>query len=381
MTAATIPSLPRRALLGAPVALAAGRAVAQAGAQGGWPRRVRDLLGREVTVTAPPRAVLLGEGFQLLNLGLILPDPVSIVVGMGGELAQVNPAGEATYQRRFPALERIPRLTAAVGQGFPAERALALRPDLVILSTWQANLPEMRRAVELLEGTGVPVVYMDIFQQPGRNTLPSIRLLGAVLGAEERAEAYARFYEERRDRIARRVAEAGGQGPRVLLAAFPGRWPCCWSPGASGGDGEFLAMLGARNVAEGLTGNPRGGSIAMERVLLSEAEVFIGTGLYAPGDAAGIQVGPGAPAEVARASLERVLRAPEFSALPAARSRRALGMWNYFNALAANIVQLEAMARAIRPELFADLDPAATLATINRDFSAVPYEGTFWTEL
>ncbi|MCR0984174.1 ABC transporter substrate-binding protein [Roseomonas populi] len=371
-------SLRRRALLAAPLVLPALRA----SGQGAWPRQVTDLLGRSVTLRARPRAVLIGEGFQLLNMALLLPDPVSVLVGMGGELKQVNPVSDAAYRQRFPALDKVPELTAAVGQGFSAERALALKPDLVILSTWQANSPEMRRGVELLESTGVPVVYMDIFQQPGRNTLPTIRLLGAVLGAEEKAEAYARFYEERRDRIVKRVAEAGKPGPRVLLSAFPGRWPCCWSPGAGGGDGEFMAMLGARNVAEGLTGNPRGGNIAVEQVLLSNAEVFIGTGLYAPGDtSAGIQVGPGAPPDAARASLERVLRMAEYSGLPAVRSRRALGIWNYFNALAANIVQLEAMARAVRPELFADLDPVATMAAINADFSAVPYEGAFWTSL
>ena len=42
-----------------------------------WPRTVTDVLGREVTIPAQPHAVLLGEGFQLLNLALVHPDPVS----------------------------------------------------------------------------------------------------------------------------------------------------------------------------------------------------------------------------------------------------------------------------------------------------------------
>jgi iron complex transport system substrate-binding protein len=39
------------------------------------------------------------------------------------------------------------------------------------------------------------------------------------------------------------------------------------------------------------------------------------------------------------------------------------------------------MARWIRPELFGDLDPAETLAEINRRFLAVPFTGTYWVSL
>jgi iron complex transport system substrate-binding protein len=378
----TCPSLPRRVALASlstivpALTLRPGRPAAQPSA---WPRRVTDVLGRQVSIPAPPRAVLLGEGGQLPNLALLHPDPISILAGMGGDRRQVDPVGDAAYRRRFPALEGVPELTTAVGQSFSAERALALKPDLVILSAWQANSEEMRRAVELLEASRIPVVYVDFFQQPGRNTLPSIRLLGAVLGCEERAEAYARFYEERRDRIARRVAEIGRPGPRVLFSAFPGRWPCCWSPGTEGSGGEFLGLLGARNVAAGMLPNARGGTLAVEQVLVSEPEVFIGTGIYLPGEGTGIQLGAGAPADVARSSLQAVLRAPELAALPAVRAGRAHGLWNPFNSAAISIVALEAMARWIRPELFAEMDPAATLSEINARFAAVPYEGTYWT--
>jgi len=336
-------------------------------------------LARAVELKAPPRAVLLGEGFEIVNLALIHPDPASLLVGMGGERKQVDPLGDAAFRRAFPALDRVPELNTAVGQGFSAERALSLRPDLVILSTWQANAPEMRQAVALLEGTGVPVIYVDIFQRPGRNTVPTMRLLGAALGRDEAAEAYARFYEERRDRIVTRVAGSGRPGPRVLYSAFPGRWPCCYSPGTGGGGGEFLGLLGARNVAEGLIANAQGGSLAVEQVILSGAEVFVGTGIYLPDDAAGIRVGAGASADLAQGSLRAVLRAPEIAGLPAVRAGRAHGLWNPFNGSAVNIVALEAMARWIRPELFGDVDPAATLAEINARFAAVPYEGTYWT--
>jgi iron complex transport system substrate-binding protein len=39
------------------------------------------------------------------------------------------------------------------------------------------------------------------------------------------------------------------------------------------------------------------------------------------------------------------------------------------------------LAKWIHPERFADLDPAATLTTINQRFLAVPYEGRYWADL
>ncbi|MXP64117.1 ABC transporter substrate-binding protein [Roseomonas sp. M0104] len=364
---------PRRAFL---LSLAASLGPAGPARAQSWPRRVTDLLGREVTIPAEPRAVLLGEGFQLLNMALVHPDPVSLLAGIGGDLQQVDPQSHAAFRRAFPALARVPRLTAGVGQPLPAEAALALRPDLVILSAWQAASEETRRLLEHFGTLGTPVIFVDTFQDPLANTPRTIRLLGVALGREAQAEAFARFHEARVESIRARVA-AAGVGPKVLFTAFPGRWDCCWAAGEGGG-GEFLAALGARNVAAGLLAGQRGGTLGLEQVLMLEPEVYIGTGLYRPGDSGGLQLGTGAPAEVAAASLARVLRAPELAGLPAVRAGRAHGLWNFFAGTAINVVALEAVARWVRPDLFGDLDPAATLAEINRRFAALPFEGTYW---
>ena len=108
-------------------------AQAQAGAQdGGWPRRVTDLAGREVTLPRQPRALLLAENFQLLTLSVLLPDPVSLLVGMGGDLKQHDQGSDLAFRRRVPAMNRVPELTSAVGQGFSVERALTLRNHWLI---------------------------------------------------------------------------------------------------------------------------------------------------------------------------------------------------------------------------------------------------------
>jgi iron complex transport system substrate-binding protein len=45
-----------------------------------------------------------------------------------------------------------------------------------------------------------------------------------------------------------------------------------------------------------------------------------------------------------------------------------------------HIVAIEALARWLHPERLAGIDPAATLAEINRRFLALPMAGTYWID-
>ncbi|MCG5477222.1 MAG: ferrichrome ABC transporter, partial [Sinorhizobium fredii] len=67
--------------------------------------------------------------------------------------------------------------------------------------------------------------------------------------------------------------------------------------------------------------------------------------------------------------------------IAAVRNGRVHGLWNFFNAIPLNIVAAEAFAAWLRPDLFADVDPARTLAEINERFAAVPFEGAYWISL
>ncbi len=334
------------------------------------------MAGREVVLAAPPRRVVLAESTVLLSLALIHPDPVSLLVGMGGDLGRVDPAAIAALGRRFPALAQVPELTQQMGQDLPLETLIALRPDLVVMAAWQQSRAGTGAALQALERAGIPVLFVDFFLNPLTRALPSLGVLAEALDRRAAFEAYAAFHQAEMARL--RAAVAGRAGPRVLLQAFPGLWPCCWVAGDAGA-GELLAALGGRNVAEGLLPSPGGGTMAMEQLLLSQPELYVGTGM-APAEG-GIRLGFGVEAAVARRSLAAVLRAPELASLPAVRQGRVFGLWNYLGGTAANIVALQAMAGWLYPDLAAAFDPAATLATINGRFAALPWEGTFWTGL
>lgn len=94
----------------------------------------------------------------------------------------------------------------------------------------------------------------------------------------------------------------------------------------------------------------------------------------------GLVLGLGISPEEGARSFATLLASPGISALSAVRNGRAYGLWQLFNDTPLHIVAIEALAKWIHPERFADLDPQATLNEISTRFSAIPLEGTLWID-
>jgi iron complex transport system substrate-binding protein len=343
-----------------------------------WPLTVTDAVGREVTIPARPKAVLLGSGFNLVALSLIHPDPVSLLAGWSGDMKNDNPEIYENFVHKFPRLAEVPLIDDGSGPGLSFETILTLKADLAVLANWQADTEAGQRAIEYLESTGVPVVVVDFNNEPLKNTPGNMRLLGKIFEREEQAEDFKRFYEERLARIRDRVAQRPEPGPKVLMEAFPAADRCCWAYGV-GGLGEFIGIAGGRNIAEGKLPRP-GGMMNAEAVMAENPDVYIATS--SPGGKySGFSIGPGVAAEEAERTLAEAVDKPVMASVAAVRNGRVHGLWNFFNAIPLNIVAAEAFASWLRPDLFPDIDPAATLAEINRRFAAVPFEGSYWITL
>lgn len=345
-----------------------------------WPVTVTDAAGRQVTVPHQPRAVLLGAGINLVALALIDPDPVSLLAGWADDTRQYDPGLYAAFLAKFPRLAEVPVVGGGTEESFSLETALTVGADLAIFGAWQAETEQGRLILDRLTAAGVPAVVVDFNHRPLANTAPGMRLLGRVLGREERANAFADFWDARLDRIRRRMAAHPEPGPTVLMHAYPQPDDCCWAIGGTG-LGELVSLVGGRNIAADRFPDAGGGVLSLEYVIGRDPQVYIATGLPQAADAPGVAVGPGVPAEVARRGLASVLAAPGLSGLAAAREGRVHGLWNFFNAVPLNIVAVEAVARWVRPEIFGDLDPGATLAEINSRFAAMPFDGALWISL
>ena len=119
----------------------------------------------------------------------------------------------------------------------------------------------------------------------------------------------------------------------------------------------------------------------MEYVISRNPDLYIATGGPHLARTGGLAMGTGYTAAQARAALTGISRRSGIAQLGAVRGGRVYGISHQLLNSPLDILAVEALAKWIRPDLFADLDPAATLAVINRRFLAVPLEGTHWVSL
>jgi len=165
---------------------------------------VTDALGREVTLAAPPqRIVVAGKATIMIVDALYLfpegPQRLAAVgtTAQGGDFLPIvdpNAAAKATL-----GAEAGPEQIAAAG------------PDLVILKSYLRE--KLGAPVEAL---GIPVFYVSL--ETPEQYFTELRALGRILGNPARAEEVVAFYQERMERVQKRVADIPDDGkPRVLV--------------------------------------------------------------------------------------------------------------------------------------------------------------------
>lgn len=340
-----------------------------------WPKQVTDILGNKVTIEQPPQRILLASGFNLLALSFVEPDPVSRLAAWGSDLKRFDSETYGLFQQRFPALATLPTVGSGSGDELSSEMILAVQPDLVIFDAWQAA--GSASLADKLKKVGIPVIYIDFYQSPLHNTIPSTRLLGQVMGREAQAEELISFYSAHMERLTSRIAGQQLKQRRVLLHAYPGVWNCCWSSG-SGGIGEFITLFGGENIGAAQFPNANGGQLNLEYIITADPEIYIATGHSGVNQKTALPIGTAIDSALSRRQLNYVVSAPGLNTTSAVREQRIYGFWNYFSGSPFNIVGAELMAKWLQPELYQDIDPQQTMDEINRRFLPVTLTGTYW---
>lgn len=347
---------------------------------------VTDLAGRSVRTPAKVQRILLGEG-RLVPLLAVLErgDPLRRVVGMSADFEKLDPAGYAQYAARFPAIAQIPRTGRTTGDSFSVEKAIALQPDLAIFGLGgHGPAPKDRETLARLHAAGVAVVFIDIRLEPLRNTLPSVAVLGQVLGRQAQAAEFTRVYQTEMARVTERLARAKPRAPSVFLENRVGLNEECCDTMANGMLGHLLDAAGGRNIASSLVPGAFG-TLSLEYLLSHPPEVYIGTAIGARDSVARtpnlIVLGAGVDAATARASLLRATQRRGIGHLPTFGQGRVHAIWHHFYTSPFNVVAVQAMAKWLHPTLFADLDPQATLQMLYQRFQPVPLDGLYWVSL
>jgi iron complex transport system substrate-binding protein len=336
-----------------------------------------DARGRALKVDGPATRIAIDDSRYLVALGLIHPDPVSILSAWPQD---INRLGEDTYQQflsKSPALANLPKISSSAGE-FNVEALLAAAPDVALLSL-ESGVTDAQ--VQQLESAGIRVVFVDFFVKPFENLEPSLRILGMVTSRQRQAEDFIAFRAENMKRIADGVAAlAANDRPTVFLEAHAGMSPdCCNSPG-KGNIGDYIDFVGGHNIGADAISQSFG-KLNLEYVISRDPAVYIATGGPHLAKAGGLVLGPGYDVATAQASLAKIAARRGIAGLTAVKDRRTHGFSHQLINSPLDIVAIEAFAKWIHPDAFKEVDPAATLAEINQRFLAVPYEGTYWVDL
>jgi iron complex transport system substrate-binding protein len=188
--------------------------------------RIRDVLGRTLTFTAPPR--------RIVSLSPAVTE-ILFALGAGSQVV-----GVTEYCDYPPETAAIPKVGGFSGAAVGMERIAALRPDLVILSGDMHG-----RIITLLDRLSIgnfavePRNFSEVYQ--------TIQTLGTLTGKEEKAREVIALMEEKISR-----AEARWKG-RERPGVF---WELTDEPLMTAGGNTFISeairLGGGRKVFEEL---------------------------------------------------------------------------------------------------------------------------------
>ncbi|WP_347900788.1 ABC transporter substrate-binding protein [Pseudomonas purpurea] len=343
---------------------------------------VTDLAGRQVEVPAKVDRILLGEGRMIYSLSLLEgKNPFARLAGWQGDFRGLDVQGYAAYRQQFPEADDVPLVGGTSADTFSVEKALAVHPDLAIMALSGGHGPSPdSEAVKQLEAAGVAVVFVDFSDHPLSNTVPSMRVLGQALGREQQADAFIDFYQQSLATVSETLAKAQAPVPRpkIFIDMLAGLQDCCGSPG-TGNFGEMITLAGGENIGAGRIPGPIG-VLNVEYILSSEPQVYVATGVFAAGQG-GVTLGYAATDKQARDSLRQVAHRAPLNELRAVREGNVHGLWHIFYDSPEHLIAVQALAKWLHPQLFAQLDPEKTRAELYRRFMPIPASGVFTTSL
>lgn len=346
-----------------------------------------DVSGREVTIEVPVKHMILGEGRFLPSLGILDPEnPVRWVAGMMGEFKDLDPATFAQYQAKFPEIDDIPLVGRSGEATFSVEKAITVEPDVAIFGINGGHGPgsDSHEVLRQFGAAHIPVVMIDFRSEPFENTPKSIRILGKLMGKEDQAEAFIKFYEDNLAKVT-----SGLQGisdkPKVFLESRVGLHGSCCEAMGNQMIGKFVEMAGGQNIfSDRIPGVIS--QISVEQLLVDQPDIYVATAIGGATmtdeqNVGRIILGTYADAETSRASLAKNMERTGLPQLDAVKNGKVYAAWHHFYNTPMNVTLLQAMAKWFHPDQFSDLDPDATLAEFFDRFQPVALDGVYWIGL
>ena len=239
--------------------------------------------------------------------------------------------------------------------------------------------------VEKLKNAEVAVVFVDFRQNLTENTIPSMLLLGRLLGAEKRAAEFIDFYVAQMRRVTNVVQSLPNDDkPLVFMENAAGWQPdfCCNTFG-SFNYGRFIELAGGVNFGSTLASG-YSTEVSLEGLIAADPDVLLSTGANwadAKPEVTAVLLGYEADAETNVERIEALASRTGFKDLRAVKDGRMHSIYHQFYNSQYHFVAIQQLAKRLHPDDFEDLDPQATFDMLHEQF--MPYEnsGQFWVSL
>jgi len=348
--------------------------------------KVTDLAGRTVEVPHGAKKIILGEG-RMFYATVVLDKehPFSQLAAIGDDLPKFDPDTWNKYLARFPDAKDVPMIGAAASSDFSVEKALELDVDVLVVTLGFYDKIRESGIIDTLEKAGVPTVFVDFRERPTQNTVPSILLLGRIFGKEAQAQEFADFYMAQMRRVYNVTTKLKqDERPLVFAEQAAGLDPavCCRAFG-NFNFGEFISEAGGFNWGSKFFSGA-GGVVNPEKIIVDDPAYVMVTGANwsnsNPGNIA-VWLGYEMTEEKAQEQLRGLMQRTGFPQLSAVKNNRVMAVYHQFYQSPYHFVAVQALAKWLHPDKFADLDPHATFKELHERFLPIDVSGVFWTSL
>lgn len=163
-----------------------------------------DLCGRTVVLKKPPQRFVVAN--YILNFLMVSGAAgVNKIVGLTQDgWLETRRAEYVLLQKAFPQLMTRPSIGGYHDSILNSEKILALKPDVLLINRTQYE--DNTQRIRIFEAAGIAVIVLDYHSMKPEAHAASTRILGALLGCEDKARAQCERYSEVLADIKKRIA-------------------------------------------------------------------------------------------------------------------------------------------------------------------------------
>ena len=348
---------------------------------------VTDIAGRQVTFAELPEKIVLGEGRMMYSIApLTTGNPFEKIVGWKDDLVLYDPDAFRKFEAAFPAdTARLINFGNPYPGDFSIEAVLEADTDLVLLDVGNLFKAEETGLVEKLGAAGVNVAFVDFRRNATENTVPSLLLMGRILGEEKRAAEFIDFYIAQMRKVTNVVDGIPAEDRPLVAIENAAGWQndfCCWSFGPYN-FGRFVELAGGVNYASTLA-NAYSVDFSLEGLLEADPDHLIGTGanwIESRPEVSSILLGYEGDPAVNAEKLQALAARTGFAELRAVKEGNMHSIYHQFYNSPYHFIAVQQIAKWLYPDDFEDLDVDANFKELHNRFLPFEASGQFWATL